>query len=83
MSIPYKAMTIAPISSKGCMWAVCYDVCPEQSDGSKPKTIVTAVFTYPIHAENFIERCLPEEARSRFYITQIKPAPAETNGEGK
>lgn len=54
-----------------CTWAVCYDIDGKNYDDGKSRTSITAVFVYPHLAEEFIEKCLPEETRSRFYVQNL------------
>ena len=51
-----------------CNWAVCYDIGGENYDDHKTRTAIAAIFRYPHDAEHFIEKCTPQETRSRFYV---------------
>lgn len=62
----------------GCMWAVCYDVDGKHFYDGKKKTSITALFSYPFQAEEFIEKVLPAETKERFYVKQIQELDAET-----
>ena len=54
-----------------CPWAVCYDIDSKHYDDRKRRAGITAVFRDPHLADEFIEKCLPEETRSRFYVKHI------------
>lgn len=62
----------------GCMWAVCYDVDGKHFDDGKNKTSITALFSYPFQAEEFIEKVLPAETKGRFYVKNIQELDTET-----
>ena len=57
-----------------CTWAVCYDIDGSNYDDHQTRTSVTAIFEDPYLAEDFIEKCLPEETRSRFYVMRMAEA---------
>lgn len=59
----------AQISS--CTWAVCYDVDAKHFDDRENKTFVVAVFRDPFEAQDFIDKCLPQNGR--FYIKNTQP----------
>ena len=54
-----------------CNWAVCYDIDGSNYDAPQTKTVIAAIFRYPHDAENFIERCTPQETRGRFYLKRL------------
>lgn len=54
-----------------CKWAVAYKVDKETQDDKKTKIRVTALFSTPSNAEDFINKCLPEETKERFLIINI------------
>lgn len=54
-----------------CYWAVCYDADGKHFDDRKKKSFVTALFSNPFQAEDFIEKVLPKETKDRFYIEHI------------
>ena len=49
-----------------CTWAVCYDIDGKYQDDGKTRTCVVAVFRFPFEAQDFIEKCLPQNGR--FYV---------------
>lgn len=51
-----------------CTWAVAYKIDRKNYDDGKTKISITAVFCDPINAEDFINNCLPEETKDRFFI---------------
>ena len=51
-----------------CDWAVCYTVPASTQDDRKPGRTVVAWFARPNAAQDFLEKCLPQENRDRFYI---------------
>lgn len=57
---------------KELKWAVIAE-CEAKNNG-KPEEFdrVIAAFDYPIHAEDFIGKCLPKENRSKFRIERIE-----------
>ena len=54
-----------------CKWAVAYKIDKKTQDDRKTKITVAATFSYPISAEDFINNCLPKEAKDRFFIIYI------------
>ena len=54
-----------------CNWAVCFDIDGSNYDDHKPRTTIVAIFRYPHDAESFIDRCTPQETRSRFYVKRL------------
>lgn len=54
-----------------CNRAVCYDIGGENYDDHKTRTAIAAIFRYPHDAEHFIEKCTPQETRSRFYVKRL------------
>ena len=54
-----------------CNWAVCYDIDGSNYDDRQTRTAIAAIFRYPNDAENFIERCTPQETRGRFYLKRL------------
>lgn len=54
-----------------CKWAVAYKIDKNTQDDRKTKVTVTALFGAPINAEDFINNCLPEETKERFFIINI------------
>lgn len=54
-----------------CKWAVVYDIDGKYMDDRQAATMVTATFHDPHLAEEFIEKCLPKETKSRFRIEHI------------
>lgn len=69
--IPYKGAPTAPIDTRFCRWAVCYDIDGKEYDDRNPRTSTAATFSDPYSAEDFINKCLPAETRSNFYIVRI------------
>lgn len=49
-------------------WLVCYIIDGSTQDDKKDKEVVVAAFRYPDAAQDFIDKCLPEENKDRFYI---------------
>lgn len=62
-----------------CTWAVCYRIDEKTQDDGKEKEQITALFSYPFQAEDFIERCLPKENRDRFYVRHIWREPGHVS----
>ena len=57
---------------KNLKWQVIAE-CEAKNDGKIEKfDRVIAVFDYPMHADDFIEKCLPKENRSKFRIERIE-----------
>ena len=54
-----------------CKWAVAYKIDKETQDDRKTKITVVAMFSAPSNAESFINNCLPEETKERFFIIDI------------
>ena len=54
-----------------CKWAVAYKIDKNTQDDHKTKTTVVALFSTPINAEDFIEKCLPEATKDEFFIIDI------------
>lgn len=54
-----------------CTWAVAYKIGKDTQDDKKTKVAVTAVFTNPNNAEDFINNCLPKETKGRFFIISV------------
>lgn len=54
-----------------CKWAVAHKIDKETQDDRKTKIRVVSLFNTPINAEDFIEKCLPEETKERFFIIDI------------
>lgn len=54
-----------------CKWAVAYKIDGKNYDDGKERTCVTAVFNYPHQAEDFIEKCLPADTKSKFFVVNI------------
>ena len=54
------------ITFNKCTWAVAYKIDKSTQDDRKTKVTVTAVFSDPDNAEDFINNCLPKETRNRF-----------------
>lgn len=55
-----------------CKWAVCYKIDGTNYDDKQDREVVTALFRYPFHAEDFIKSIIPQETRSRFYVKRIE-----------
>ena len=54
-----------------CKWAVAYKIDKKTHDDRKTKITVIAVFRTPINAEEFINNCLPDDTKERFFIIDI------------
>lgn len=54
-----------------CTWAVASKINKSTQDDRKTKVTVTAVFSNPDNAEDFINNCLPKETKDRFFIIDI------------
>ena len=54
-----------------CKWAVAYKIGKETQDDRKTKIRVVSMFSTPSNAEDFINNCLPEETKERFFIIDI------------
>ena len=59
------------ITFNNCTWAVAYKIDKRTQDDRKTKITVTAVFSNPDNAEDFINNCLPKETKDRFFIIDI------------
>ncbi len=59
------------ITFNKCTWAVAYKIDKNTQDDRKTKVNVTAVFSNPDNAEDFINNCLPKETKDRFFIIDI------------
>lgn len=51
-----------------CTWAVAYKIDGKHYDDGKERISVTALFKYPFQAEEYIEKCIPEEDKERFFV---------------
>ena len=56
------------ITFNDCPWAVAYKIDKNTQDGRKTKVIITATFSHPCNAEDFINNCLPKNTKDRFFI---------------
>ena len=54
-----------------CKWAVASKIDKNTQDDRKTKVTVTALFSTPCNAEDFINNCLPAETKERFFIINI------------
>lgn len=52
-------------------WAVAYKIDKNTQDDRKTKIRVVAMFSTPINAEDFINKCLPDGTKERFFIIDI------------
>lgn len=59
------------IAFNTCPWAVAYKIDKSTQDDRKTKVIITATFSHPDNAEDFINNCLPKETKDRFFIIDI------------
>ena len=59
------------ITFNDCPWAVAYKIDKNTQDDRKTKVIITATFSHPDNAEDFINNCLPKETKDRFFIIDI------------
>lgn len=59
------------ITFNDCHWAVAYKIDKSTQDDRKTKVIITATFSHPDNAEDFINNCLPKETKDRFFIIDI------------
>lgn len=55
-------------TSNNCDWAVCYDISGVFYDDGKPYRSISAWFEYPSLARDFIDKVLPEDTKSKFYV---------------
>lgn len=54
-----------------CKWAVAHKIDKETQDDRKTKIRVVAMFNIPVSAEDFINNCLPQDTKERFFIIDI------------
>ena len=54
-----------------CKWAVAYKIDKNTQDDRKTKVTVTALFSTPCNAEDFINNCLPDATKESFFIIDI------------
>ena len=54
-----------------CKWAVAHKIDKETQDDRKTKIRVVATFSTPCNAEDFINNCLPDDTKERFFIIDI------------
>lgn len=54
-----------------CPWAVAYKIDKSTQDDRKTKVTVTATFSHPGNAEDFINNCLPKNTKDRFFIIRL------------
>lgn len=54
--------------TNNCKWAVAHKIDKRTQDDRKTKIRVVASFNNPINAEDFINKCLPEETKEDFFI---------------
>lgn len=54
-----------------CKWAVAYKIGGENYDDRKERIGVTALFNYPDLAQDFINKCLPEETKEKFFVIYV------------
>ena len=54
-----------------CTWAVAYKIDKDTQDDKKTVVRVSAVFSHPGNAEDFINHCLPKETKDRFFIIDL------------
>lgn len=52
-------------------WAVAHKIDKETQDDRKTKIRVVAMFDTPCNAEDFINNCLPDGTKERFFIIDI------------
>ena len=52
-------------------YAVCYKISGWACDDGQEHEGVSAVFRYAFQAEEFIEKCIPQENRDRFYVKRL------------
>lgn len=53
---------------KLCKWAVVFKIDGKNYDDGKERTSITAFFRTRENAQDFINKCLPDETRDRFFI---------------
>lgn len=54
-----------------CPWAVAYKIDKSTQDDRKTKVTITATFSHPDNAEDFINSCLPKETKDKFFIIRL------------
>lgn len=54
-----------------CKWAVAHKIDKNTQDDRKTKITVVAMFNTPVNAEDFINNCLPQDTKERFFIIDI------------
>ena len=54
-----------------CKWAVAYKIDGKFYDDGQERTSIVAVFNDPWKAQDFIEKCLPSENKTRFFVEHI------------
>lgn len=59
------------IAFNDCHWAVAYKIDKNTQDDRKTKVIITATFSHPDNAEDFINNCLPKNTKDRFFIIRL------------
>nr|DAN23015.1 MAG TPA_asm: hypothetical protein [Bacteriophage sp.] len=59
------------ITFNTCHWAVAYKIDKNTQDDRKTKVIITATFSHPDNAEDFINNCLPKNTKDRFFIIRL------------
>ena len=59
------------ITFNDCPWAVAYKIDKSTQDDRKTKVIITATFSHPDNAEDFINNCLPKNTKDRFFIIRL------------
>ena len=59
------------ITFNDCPWAVAYKIDKNTQDDRKTKVIITATFSHPDNAEDFINNCLPKNTKDRFFIIRL------------
>ena len=52
-------------------WAVAYKIDGKNYDDRKTRVSTVAVFATPTNAEDFIDKCMPADAKERFFIIHI------------
>lgn len=54
-----------------CKWAVAFKIGKENYDDKKERISITALFRYPDLAQEFIDKCLPEETKESFFVIYV------------
>lgn len=54
-----------------CKCAVAFIIDGKNYDDGKSRASVTAIFDYPAMAEKFIKKCLPDDARNKFFMIDV------------